>query len=586
MFDSDGSKRHKKVACPLPNCSSSDAFAVYEDGGGHCYSCKGHVANVAKRFPETWAKSGWSTSGLPQEKQKNYMNNYYNPQAEARKKWDEAQTGFPIKARSISEQTVKELGIRLVVHGNKVVKHLYPLYDFHDEIVGFKERDVANKSFSVQYMEPSVPVQLHGMRLKPPGGKKIVIVEGELDLASCVDMFKQSPFHKNTAVVSIISGTDTAIKSFKQKANHEYVASFDKIILCLDNDKQGNKAKDDIASMFDPKKVYVATPGDWHDANDALMNGMAEDFINAISFPEKHRPKGVMSALDIMERSLNPKKVKSYDYPWKGLNDKTYGARPGELVAWLAQTKVGKTSVFENIQYHWLKKYPDEIKVANISLEKTPEETIRAILSLRVHTLLNHPEILPKVVDMDLEKVYKETFGENDKEQKFFVYDGWGSIDTDELVNTIRYYVKALGCNFVFFDHLSLAVSDQRNFDERKALDEITTKLAELVVETGVGLHVISHMNDFGQARGSRNIDKVSWIRIDLDRDKHHEDDDIRNTTIVTVVNNRPTGATGEACGLFWKGDKGGEMVEVPIPPREERDDTAKISDFEKFFRP
>jgi len=34
----------EKRGCPL--CPSSDAFAVYDDGHGFCFSCRGHVAEV------------------------------------------------------------------------------------------------------------------------------------------------------------------------------------------------------------------------------------------------------------------------------------------------------------------------------------------------------------------------------------------------------------------------------------------------------------------------------------------------------------------------------------------------------------
>lgn len=566
MFDdSGGSSRSKKAPCPLPDCGSSDAFAIYEDGGGHCFSCKGSVKNVARQYPELWEASGWTTDKIS-HREPNYMyNKYDDPMKIALEQW-EAAMELPIRARKISEETVKALGIRLVSRDNKVIKHLYPFEDQYDNLIAYKEREVATKQFSIKYIAATAPVKLFGMNLQKAGGKKVIIVEGELDVAATWDMIKDNPFHKRTAVVSVVSGADTAKRSFKLKKNFEYVNSFDEIVLCLDNDEQGEGARDAIATLFDPKKIYVApNTGKWKDASEALLEGFQDEFINGISFPHKYKPKGVLSALDLMERALNPKIVKSYKYPWDALNKKTYGARKGEFVAWLAQTGVGKTSVFECIQYHWLTEYK-ELKIANISLEKTPEETVRALLGLRTHKILNHPDTLPKIVDMDLEKDYKELFGETENDQRFFSYDGWGSIDIDELISTIRYYVNALDCDFVFFDHVSLAVSDQRNDDERKALDEITTKLAELVIETGAGIHAVSHMNDDGKARGSRNIDKVCWIRVDLERHLDHEDDDIRNTTIFSVKKNRTTGSTGPAGAAKWTPYLGGNMVECDVP--------------------
>jgi twinkle protein len=137
---------------------------------------------------------------------------------------------------------------------------------------------------------------------------------------------------------------------------------------------------------------------------------------------------------------------------------------------------------------------------------------------------------------------------------------------------------KALDCKYIILDHLSIVVSSQENGDERKAIDEIMTKLRTLVAETGVSLFLVSHLRrtsgtaheDGGKIslqdlRGSQSIAQLSDMVIGMERDQQHEDPEVRNTTCVRVLKNRYTGQTGPACWLKYTIETG-RMEEVPQP--------------------
>ena len=108
-------------------------------------------------------------------------------------------------------------------------------------------------------------------------------------------------------------------------------------------------------------------------------------------------------------------------------------------------------------------------------------------------------------------------------------------------------------------------MSSQENGDERKAIDEIMTKLRALVAETGICLFLVSHLRrsqgkahedgaqiSLGELRGSQAIAQLSDIVIGMERDQQHENEEIRNTTTVRVLKNRYTGETGPACCLAY----------------------------------
>jgi twinkle protein len=134
---------------------------------------------------------------------------------------------------------------------------------------------------------------------------------------------------------------------------------------------------------------------------------------------------------------------------------------------------------------------------------------------------------------------------------------------------------KALDCRFVFLDHISIVISDQSNGDERKAIDEIVTKLRMIVQETGITLFAVSHLRrpdgkgheegaatSLAQLRGSAAIGQLDDMVIGLERHAQADDPIERNTTRLRVVKNRYSGETGPACAVLY--DKfTGRMTEL-----------------------
>jgi twinkle protein len=124
---------------------------------------------------------------------------------------------------------------------------------------------------------------------------------------------------------------------------------------------------------------------------------------------------------------------------------------------------------------------------------------------------------------------------------------------------------KGLGCSFVVLDHISIVVSSGDVGDERKALDEIMTKLRMIVQETGIALLIVSHLKrpdgkgheegaatSLGQLRGSGSIAQLSDMVIGMERNAQHDDERERNTTRIRVLKNRFSGVTGPACNVYY----------------------------------
>jgi twinkle protein len=140
----------------------------------------------------------------------------------------------------------------------------------------------------------------------------------------------------------------------------------------------------------------------------------------------------------------------------------------------------------------------------------------------------------------------------------------------------VRYFAKGLDCKYVLLDHVSIVVSAQEHGDERKAIDEIMTKLRMIVQETGISLFVVSHLKrpdngrgheegaatSLSQLRGSGSIGQLADMVLGLERSAQHEDPIERNTTRIRVIKSRYNGETGLACAVLYNRDTG-RMFEI-----------------------
>jgi twinkle protein len=255
-------------------------------------------------------------------------------------------------------------------------------------------------------------------------------------------------------------------------------------------------------------------------------------------------------------------------YPYNGINDLTYGIRKGELVTVTAGSGLGKSQFLREIVWHILNDSKDNIGL--MFLEESVKKTAQSLMSLAVNKPLHLPD--NNATDDERRYAFDKTLGTD----RLFLFDHFGSTSIDNILNRVRFMARGLNCQYVFVDHVSIIVSAQESGDERKAIDEIMTKLRMLVQETGISLFVVSHLKrpsdkgheegaatSLAQLRGSGSIAQLSDIVIGLERNGQHEDLMERNTTHVRVLKNRFSGLTGKACRLLYTRNSG-RMMEMP----------------------
>ena len=252
-----------------------------------------------------------------------------------------------------------------------------------------------------------------------------------------------------------------------------------------------------------------------------------------------------------------PPDYESVPYPFNGLNKMTKGLRTGELITFVAGTGVGKTQIMREILYHLIKE--DKGNVGTMFLEEPVRDTSLGVMSIYADKMLNQPDTVYQQDEFDA--AYENTLGTG----RVFLYDSFGSNTIERIISMVRFLAKACGCKFIILDHISIVVSDHAK-DERKALDEIVTKLKTLTIELDICLMMVSHLSrdknkkapeeggtiGLHDIRGTAGIAQLSNIIIALERNTQAEDELERNTTNVRVIKNRFTGETGIADSLMY----------------------------------
>lgn len=516
---------------PCPDCGSSDALTEY-DWGTKCYSCGKTHSHVVSTNP---------TRTLSEPlKQKMTMHTLTLVQPASLEY-------HSVPSRGITRDTCLAYGVG--THNNN---YYFPYYEA-DSLVAYKKRGTEQKQFSIDGSWKQAG--LFGQQLFSKGGKYVTIVEGEFDALAAYQMLGS-----RYPVVSIRNGAGSALADCK--AHYEWLDSFENVVICFDSDEQGRTAAAQVAELFGTKaRVFKHSPG-LKDACEYLSAQEGKQFVDQWWKSEQFVPDGIVPGSGLWELVNQPVEKAEVLYPFSGLNDLTYGIRAGELITVTAGSGLGKSQFLREIVYHVLKN--SDANIGLMFLEESVKKTARSLMALSASKPLHLPDV--EVSDDDLRLAFDDTLGTD----RLYLFDHFGSTGVDNIISRVRFMAKALSCKFIFLDHVSIVVSSQENGDERKALDEIMTKLRMIVAETGVCLFAVSHLKrpdtkgheegaatSLSQLRGSGSIGQLSDIVLGLERNGQAEDLQDRHTTKVRVLKNRFSGLTGPACSLYYSRDTG-----------------------------
>lgn len=503
-----------KSHLPCPKCDSSDALSEYDDGHKFCFSCNAYFHG--DQLTETTSADDFE-----------YTFQY-------------------VPMRGLTAATMEKYGILTKVDANGTA--VAQGYTYPNGAI--KIRNLVKKEFHSKG-DMSNATLFGKERFQSSSARSITICEGELDAASVYQLLGSK--YPAVSVRSASSARKDCAAEF------EYLNSFENIYLCFDGDEPGQRAAAEVAGLFNFNKVFHVKLDKYKDANDYLVNSAEKEFVSTWYNAQKFLPEGIISSdAEVFEIFKEEKATSVASYPWATLQELTKGIRYGEVVLLTAMEGVGKTEIFRGLEYHLLQ--TTEANIGVIHLEEGKRRFFDGVAGYELKTAAHHDPYLTPEQKIE---AYKKAVR---RDNRLHFYTHFGSDDPDVILDSIRFMAGACECKFIFLDHITMLVSGTAEGDERRILDYISTKLAQMVEELDFCLFLISHINDDGKTRGSRNISKIADLHVQLVRNLDSADPVERNTTHLLVKKNRFAAQTGPGGDLYF--DVETYLIsERPTPP-------------------
>lgn len=289
---------------------------IYDDGKGYCHAC-GHVEK-----------------NVEEKEEKKYTRRESVSSTDV----SSVETISSIRAlpeRGISKEIAERYGVRASVDetSGKNSVHFYPYYR-RGKLAAYKQRRLP-KQFS-WIGDTKDGKGLFGQQLYENldrGKKFLVVCEGEIDTLSVAEILKRSG--KDYAVVSIQDGAEAsgAVKA-SLKANAEFLSSFEKVLLCFDNDPAGDvyvQAVADWLCTMTSVAIMSLKDTEYKDINEILMAEDYEVFWTAWKNCKVYQPESIVHVSDVDFEDIAQPVEAGYPFEWDCMNRVYKGLRKGEL---------------------------------------------------------------------------------------------------------------------------------------------------------------------------------------------------------------------------------------------------------------
>ena len=504
------------------SCGSTDANALYSSGQTYCFSC-GKVEKGADVPKRKYKKKDDDMDLLDSEYKQ-------------------------LSKRKIPLDICRKYGYGIGKDKNGVSCQIANYYNSDKQIVAQKLR-YPDKTF--KFIGESKEATMFGMNLWGNKGKKIVITEGEIDTLSVA-----TAFGGKYPVVSLKNGANASKRELSKF--RDYFEGYEEIYFWFDNDDVGNKYLAECIDIFSKEKIRIIKHETFKDASDVLVNLGTAGIINCFYNATEYKPDYIDTPSDLIEQ-VNEDVKFGFDWCYKSLTNLTYGRRFGEIVTLGAGVSCGKTD-FINTQIAFDIK--QGYKVGTFMLEQPSVQTLLRVAG-KIDGVQYH--IPNKVYDKEVKnKTIAELNG------KLFMYNSFGSTDSDKVINTIKYMFHNHGVKIFYIDNLTSLTAGVD--DERRHLDNLMAELAGVAFELNVWILAVSHLNppkkgashetggkvEQSQFTGSRAIMRWSWLMLGIERNTLHEDPVERCKSVIRVVKDRYIGtATGHTVSYRYDVDTG-----------------------------
>jgi len=438
-------------------CGSSDGFAPDDEGKGHCFSCD--TSFTKKELDD----AGYDPAEVTASKEKAVPFSGDLPRGALQALTD----------RGINEATCKKFGVTV----NEAGDHLYPYFDGEGVHHAVKFR-TPEKNFMYTPRGVYQDSMLFGQQAFGSGKRAITITEGELDAMAAYQM------HGSMYPCVSVQSSGSALKDCKR--NWEWLNTFEKVYITFDSDEAGKAAAKKVADLF-PGKAYITHLGQHNDPCDYLIAGHAKKFVGEWWDSKLVEITGFLAGDALLAAMAKPVE-EGASLPWPELDRAMYGVRMHELITLGAGSGLGKTETFKEMIHHFTT--VEDSKCGVLFLEESPAKTGLCIFGKAVNLRLQRPEYAETRIQTIKDAPQYEQINRN-----LVVVDHKGVSDLEPILAKIEYMVTALGCKYIFLDHITAICEGKDEGNVNHSMHVAMNELSKLLQRHTFSLFLISHLN-------------------------------------------------------------------------------------------
>lgn len=573
-----------KFACINQMCSSSDGMEVYvnedEETGEEyydatCFVCKsffnrnklknsavGEYLGISDEQGVSFRKT--NRGGLVKFENKHKREIITQEEREDLEAKTQVRCG---NYRGVRDEIHNKFGIRSEYLGDEIYARHYPVL-CDGALSGYKKR-VMPKDFSKGYLgRNDLHCEMFGQFRFRQGGKFCILVEGEEDVGAAYQIMHDYRVSKGSDKsfedIAVVSGTTGASGTAQQiKNNYEFFNKFQFIVVCMDNDKAGEQAVEEVCKALPSGKAKVMIcPA--KDPCEVIEKGLEQKFVSAFYNAKQYFMAGVTASTSLEEKMLEHAAIERVSLPnfMHRMQDMLCGGIPvGYIINILSASGTGKSTFVDAMILHWIMN--SHKRVGIVSLEASEGEYAINLSSAHLGVKVNLFKTAKERIDFlnEPENVAKRKvlWEDENGNPRFYLLDS----DVSMIKERVEYLVKCLGCEIIVLDPIQ-DIFDTMPDDAQGAFMKWQK---DLVKREKVNIININHARKSGQGQkanskgadlseedmmGHSSIFKSGGVNIILQRNKESEDEVERNTTYAKITKARGVGNTGPAGSFLY----------------------------------
>lgn len=368
------------------------------------------------------------------------------------------------RKRQISKRTVDTLKI-----AEQKGAICFPYLSPQGELELCKYRALAEKKFWSN--ENPIPC-LFGWQAITDNHRNVVIVEGEIDCASF--------WEKGIAALSIPKGAGSGEKQSWIDYEYDRLARFDEIFVCMDGDKAGQEAKNEILKRLGRDRCKVVDLHVYKDPNDVIMAG--DDLQVFLDNAKTEDPKELCQLSEFHDDILKQLNTDFEDIPGLKLPwDKSYSEvklRPAETTVWAGINSHGKSCLLSHVIVDGIAQ-GERFCVA--SMEMPSINFGGQMYSQTGWYKGSGKKINNALYDFVTNGVW--------------VFNSYGTAKAERILDVFEYAKKRYGINHFVIDSLAKCGFAEDDYNNQKGFVDL---LVDFALKHSVHVHIVVHVRKSG----------------------------------------------------------------------------------------